>query len=207
MVGCSVLALAGCGSKEDASEANFGAAISSFLAETGDLCLGFNIRQWPIDVAPGSLLASGQLEALEAAGLVSSQATAVDEKNIFGKPTGFRTAVKRYQLSDKGKTFYRELSRPGLFANAGEIKGGDFCYGKEALDKVVKWEGPAKPGSDQQVLVTYSYKINDLADWAKASSIASAFPREAQILAGAGKQNLTLSLKLTSAGWEVAGGN
>lgn len=207
MVGCSVMSLAGCGSKEDASEANFRAAISSFLAETGDLCLGFNIRQWPIDVAPGSLLASGQLEALEAGGLVSSEPATVDEKNIFGKPTGFRTAVKRYQLSDKGKTFYRELSRPGLFANAGEIKGGDFCYGREALDKVVKWEGPAKPGSDQQVRVTYAYKINDLADWVKAPSIASAFPRAAQILAGAGKQNLTLSLKLTSAGWEVAGGN
>nr|WP_318655204.1 hypothetical protein [Methylocapsa sp. RX1] len=207
MFGCCVLALAGCGSKEDASEANFGAAISSFLTETGDLCLGFNIRQWPIDVAPGSLLASGQLEALEAAGLVSSEPAAVDEKNIFGKPTGFRTAVKRYQLSDKGKTFYRELSRSGLFANAGEIKGGDFCYGKEALDKVVKWEGPTKPGADQQVRVTYSYKINDLADWAKAPSIASAFPREAQILAGAGKQNWKVIVKLTSAGWEVVSGH
>jgi len=205
MLGCCALALAGCGSKEDATDANFGAAISGFLAETGDLCLGFNIRQWPIDVGPGSLLASGQLEALEAGGLVSSAAAAVDEKNMFSKSTGFRTAVKRYQLSDKGKTFYRELSRPGLFANAGEIKGGGFCYGKEVLDKIVKWEGPAKPGADQNVLVTYAYKIKDLADWVKAPSIASAFPRASQILAGAGKQNLTLSLKLTSAGWEVAG--
>lgn len=48
-VGCLIL-LTGCGSKEDANEKNFGAAISRFVEQSNELCMGFRVNQWPIDL-------------------------------------------------------------------------------------------------------------------------------------------------------------
>jgi hypothetical protein len=202
-----ILALAGCGNKEDASEGNFGAAISRYLAERGDLCLGFSFRQWPVDVAAGrSPGPAAQMAVLEAAQLVSGENTVADEITPLGR-TGLKAVARRYTLSDKGKRFYRPKPRPPGTVDVGSPAASDLCYGKMALASVVKWEGPVKMGALQAALVTYTYKINDLADWAMQPGIAAVFTDAARIVNGAGKVNAALHLKLTSAGWEFDGGD
>jgi len=47
---CGALALAGCGSKQDANEKNFAGAISQALEKGNELCLGLFIKQWPVKV-------------------------------------------------------------------------------------------------------------------------------------------------------------
>ncbi|MDG5826958.1 hypothetical protein MRX60_13075 (plasmid) [Xylella fastidiosa subsp. pauca] len=81
----------------------------------------------------------------------------------------------------------------------------DLCWGKKALDKVVKWEGPMKFGDYQEANVKYLYKIDGLADWAKKPEILAAFPYVGQITEDAGKKEQQHGVKLTSVGWEAKG--
>lgn len=201
----SVLVLAGCGSKEDANARNFGAAISQYLEKTGDLCLGWNFKRWPVDLIAGkSFELAPRMEALEAAKLVSSENTVVDDVSVFGR-TGLKVAARRYNISDKGKAFYRSKSAAAGSRDVKSFGASDFCYGKMALGSVVKWDGPVTRGSLSAAMVTYTYTINDLADWVKEPAIAAAFPDTSRVLSSAGAEQ-RLALKLSSAGWEVDNG-
>lgn len=201
-----VLALAGCGSKQDANEKNFGAAISQHLDKSGELCL--RLDKWPVDVSEMELRLQtgsvGQMEALAAIGLATGSDTEVDQIGMFDKkPTGHKFKVKRYTLTDEGKKYYREkeVDQIGLDGRKKVIQG-DICYGKKALDKVVKWEGPMKFGDYQSANVTYLYKIDGLAEWAKKPEFLTGFPYVAEIIDGAGKKEQQRGVKLTNLGWE-----
>lgn len=205
--------LAGCGSKQDANEKNFGVAISQYLDKKGELCLRLN--KWPVDVSEMDLRmqktmptgTAGQMEALAAVGLVSETDTEVDQIGMFdNKPTGHKFKVKRYVLTDAGKKFYqeKEVTQIGL-GGAKKVMESDICYGKKVLDKVVKWEGPMKFGDYQEANVKYLYKIDGLADWAKKPEFLAAFPYVGQIIEAAGTEEQQGGVKLTSVGWEPKG--
>lgn len=51
--------------------------------------------------------------------------------------------------------------------------------------------------------VTYTYKIANLATWAKRPDVQQAFPDLRQTLNGASKANQAAELQLTNRGWEV----
>lgn len=204
--------LAACGSKTDANEKNFGAALTQYFDKKGDLCL--NTKRWPVDLneydvrlqkttatGPG-----GQMAALEAAGLVKGEDIEVDVMGIMGKPTGTKAKVKRYTLTDAAKPFSqeREVSAIGLNGRTTE-KQTDLCWGKKALDKVVKWEGPMKLGDYQEASVTYLYKVNNVAEWAKRPDVQASFPVIKSILDAAGTKPAKHPIKLTSEGWEAKG--
>ena len=80
-----------------------------------------------------------------------------------------------------------------------------MCWGKKALDKIVKWEGPMKFGDYQEAGITYTYKVNNVADWAKKPEVQAAFPVVKSILDGAGSKESKHAIKLTSQGWEAKG--
>ncbi|MBF6989470.1 hypothetical protein [Cupriavidus sp. IK-TO18] len=204
---------AGCGSKTDPNEKNFGAALSQYLEKKGELCLGFS--KWPIDVTETDLRlektmpsgTAGRMAALERAGLVSSAMTEIEEKSyITGTPMKF--TVKRYTVTEAGKNYYREWEVDSFRSDGvKKVKLGDLCYGRKALQKVVKWEGPMKLGDYQEAGVTYLYKIDGLSDWAKRPEIQATFPTIPRTLEGAGKTLQTHGVKLTSEGWEANGLN
>ncbi|MCL2636040.1 MAG: hypothetical protein FWD50_05360 [Betaproteobacteria bacterium] len=198
------VALAACGNKTDANEKNFGAALTQYFDKKGDLCLN---ERWPVDVDISAMAliieksaekhfgsSSGKrMAALEAVGLVKSEDVA-------------KAKIKRYTLTDAAKPFVqeKEVDSFGLSGNT-KTKQTDLCWGKKALDKVVKWEGPMKFGDYQEAGVTYTYKINSLADWAKSPEVQAAFPSVKSILDGAGKREEEHAVKLTSQGWEAKG--
>lgn len=207
------ITLTACGSKTDANEKNFGVAISQYLDKKGELCLRLN--KWPVDVTEMDLRlqkaiptgTAGQMQALAAVGLVSEVDTEVDQIGMVdNKPTGHKFKVKRYTLTDAGKKFYREqeVNQIGL-GGSKKVMQGDICYGKKALDKVVKWEGPMKFGDYQEANVKYLYKIDNLADWTKKPEFLVAFPYVGQIVEAAGTQEQQGGVKLTSLGWEPKG--
>lgn len=209
----SACVLAGCGSKQDVNEKNFGAAINQYLDKKGELCLG--VDEWPVDVDAMDLTLQksmptgkgSQMDALAAVGLASGAETEIDAVNMFsGKPTGKKVKVKRYVLTDAGKKFYieKEAKQIGL-DGVKKIMKGDICYGKKSLDKVVKWEGPMKLGDYQEASVKYLYKIDGLADWTKKAEIQTAFPYIVRVIDGAGKEEQRHTVKLTSEGWEANG--
>jgi DNA-binding PadR family transcriptional regulator len=183
--------LFGCGSKQDANEKNFGQAISQYLEKNGHLCVARG--RWP-DASKEYELGYSfwgedkEMAVLEKAGLVKS--TEVEQAKKSG-PKG-----KRYALTDEGRKFYREK------ANDGGTDVSGLCFARKSLDKVVKWEGPMKFGDYQTASVTYTYKIDGLADWAKTPEFQAAFRRNAEAIKEAGKE-VKRGVVLTNLGWDA----
>jgi len=204
----AIVWLAACGSKTDANEKNFGAAISQYLDRKGSLCLG--VDAWPADVTEFDLRTQNssptgkaeRMAALESLGLVRGTDTELQQKSQFGgSPRTER--VRRYVLTDAAKPFeqHRTIERSGWDGRTQETRT-DLCWGRMRLDKVVKWEGPMKFGDYQAARVTYHYRIEDLAGWGADPRIREAFPQTAAIMEGAGRKESAHGVKLTSEGWE-----
>jgi hypothetical protein len=201
----SVLLLIGCASQKDANEKNFSEALNSYLAKKGQLCLGFP-STWPVDLNEaerrGGMGTAAEMAALEKIGLVRSHETEKEyTPPLSDRPV--RAKVLRYELTDNGKQFYREKDRLGLGGHK-EVQG-DLCYGQQALDKIVKWEGPATVGDSTEASVFYTYKIENLAGWAKNPDIQRIFPGIVSTIDGAGKTQMNQALTLTNRGWQGKG--
>jgi hypothetical protein len=203
--------LVACGSKTDANEKNFGAALNQYFDKKGELCL--EIRKWPVDVSDSELrmqatsrtgLAS-RMAALEAAGLVKGE-DAEAPASVWDIHPNAKVKVKRYVLTDAAKPFVQEKDVRSVGLDGVKTsKQPDLCWGRKTLDKVVKWEGPMKLGDYQEADVTYTYKIEHTADWARRPDVQVAFPAIKMILDGAGKDESKRGVKLTSVGWEPRG--
>lgn len=199
----SVLLLVSCASKKDANDKNLSEAVNSYLAKKGQLCLGI-LSAWPVDLNEAErrsgMGTAAEMAALEKAGLVRSHET----ETAYMPPLSSRqvkTKVLRYELTDSGRTFYREKDRFGLAGNK-QVQG-DLCYGQQALDKIVKWDGPTPVGDSKKATAFYTYKITDLAEWAKNPDIQRVFPGIVSTIHGAGKTQMNLALTLTNQGWEA----
>ena len=112
-----------------------------------------------------------------------------------------KAKVLRYELTDDGKKFYQEKEAPGLIGE--KESRGDICFGQQALDTVIKTEGPITVGDKKEMTLYYTYKIENLADWAKNPDIQRAFPGIVSTINGAGKTTLNQNLTLTDQGWEA----
>src|SRR5260370_6412647 len=172
----SVLLLVSCASKKDANEKNFSEALNSYLAKKGQICLGIP-SVWPVELNEAERRSgmgrAAEMAALERAGLVRSHETETEYTlPLSSRPV--KAKVLRYELTDNGKTFYREKNRSGLSGNK-QVQG-DLCYGQQALDKIVKWEGPTVADASKDASVFYTYKIENLAECAKNPDIQRIFP-------------------------------
>jgi len=201
----SVLLLVSCASKKDTNEKNFSEALNSYLAKKGQICLGIP-SAWPVDLNEperrSGMGRAAEMAVLEKAGLVRSHETETEyTPPLSSRPV--KAKVLRYELTDNGKTFYREKDRVGLAGNK-QVQG-DLCYGQQALDKIVKWEGPTVADGSKDASVFYTYKIENLAEWAKNPDIQRIFPGVASTINGAGKTQMNQALILTNQGWQVKG--
>ena len=199
----SVLLLVSCASKKDANEKNFSEALNSYLAKKGQLCLGIP-SAWPVDVNEAErrsgMGTAAEMAALEKAGLVRSHETETEYMPPLSS-LPVKTKVLRYELTDSGKTFYREKDRLALAGNK-QVQG-DLCYGQQTLDKIVKWDGPTPVGDSKEASVIYTYKIDNLAEWAKHPDVQRVFPGISSTIDGAGKTQMNQALTLTTQGWEA----
>jgi hypothetical protein len=197
------LLLAGCGSKNDANEKNLSDATNAYLVKKGQLCLGIATK-WPVDLqdsdrGAGSVKGS-EMAALEKVALVRSHETEIEVTPLSGtRPV--KTKALRYELTDDGKKFYQEKEAPGLIGE--KESRGDICFGQQALATVIKSEGPITVGDKKEMTLYYTYKIENLADWAKNPDIQKTFPGIVATIDGAGKTTLNQNLALTDHGWEA----
>lgn len=71
--------------------------------------------------------------------------------------------------------------------------------------KAVQLLSGGYPSRYQEAGITYTYKVNNLADWAKKPEVQAAFPVVKGILDGVGNKESKHAVKLTSQGWEAKG--
>lgn len=207
----SALLLAGCGSKNDASEHNFSSAIDHYLDDTGDLCL--DVGPFPVDVSETELRAqsssptghAARMAALQRAGLLSSVDVSLGQLGfIDDRPTGHRMRVRRYDLTTAGRDAYRKIVADEVIANGKtEPERGDICYAKLSLDKVKGWDGPTHVDNRNEAVVHYTYEVDNQADWSKTPEVTNAFPFVANTLAGAKQAQLSTTVVLTDKGWQA----
>jgi hypothetical protein len=168
------LVLTACNHIKKMNNGNFTKAVNQHLTKHGEACTMIG-RQFPVDLPESEQKdqygTGPQMAALEQAGLVrASNTTAV----VHGMLDALRGStppqpVKRYDLTAEGKKYFHLI--PGIFGQT-----GSFCYGKKAVDSIVKWTEPMTTGAYSQSEVTYTYKIVNLAGWAERPDVERVFP-------------------------------
>lgn len=194
----ALLLLAACHHGPDANQANFSAAVKTYLAKRGDLCLAKNT--WPIDVSAAEGTSGSrnalQMPVLEKLGLVVSSAALADRNTDNGTVT---EQVRRYQLTDAGKRYY--LTRAPRKAPSGDRfldAGADLCAVKLSLDKVQGWEATPDGG----MLVSYTYQVAP-APWTADADVRRVFPVVDSVIRGAGTTQLKEAFIAGADGWEA----
>ncbi len=196
-----VASLSACSSKTSANEENFGLTITQYFDKKGDLCL--DPIKWPVDVYETDIRqqklypdnAAGQMSALEAVGLARGEDIELPGAVVNGKASGVK--VRRYIMTDAAK--------PYLHAKAG--KQPRICWGRKSLSKVIRWADPAKVDDHEESSVIYTYKLSNVADWARKPQVKEAFPELGRNIDGERSQKEKLYVKLTPNGWEAFGLN
>jgi hypothetical protein len=192
-------ALSACDSKTSASEKNFAGTVTQYLEKKGDMCL--DPVAWPVDVYETDLRqqklypdgVAGRMAAMEAAGLAKGEDIDLPG-NVAG---GLKVKARRYAMTDAAKPYLRADARPQP----------QMCWGHKSLDKVVRWTEPAKVGDHEESSVIYTYKLSNVAAWAKQPKIKEAFPDLGRTIDGEHAQKEKLNVKRTQQGWEALGLN
>jgi len=195
--------LSACDSKTAANKKNFGITVTQYFDKKGDLCL--DPVKWPVDVYETDMRqqklfpdgVAGQMAALEAVGLAKGEDVELPGTFVDGKPNGLKVKVRRYTMTDAAKPYLR--------ANAKQQQR--MCWGRKLLDKIVRWADPSKVDDHEESAVIYTYKLSNVADWAKKPQVKEAFPVLGRTVDGEHTQKEKLYVKLTPQGWEAFGLN
>jgi hypothetical protein len=193
-------ALAGCDHSTEANHENFIAGVNAYLAERGHLCLAK--YQWPIDVTPADAVSGTrnavQMPVLQKLGLVSDSDVVVEFKTDEKSET---LPVKRFALTAEGAKYFlkKEIRTVGADGKT-IVHAGDFCVATLTLDKVIGWDAPHDSNGRKESTVTYTYRI-DPAPWLADPEARAAFPVAANVVAGAGTQQLREVFVLSPKGW------
>ncbi len=193
------LMLGGCSSEKKPNAANFTNAINQYLARHGQECTFF-AQTFPIDVPASEFKAlSGtapQMAALERAGLVrGNDTTAVIHGMMGALGASAPRPVRQYALTDEGRKYFQ--MKPGILGQSSAL-----CYGQVQVDSIVKWDAPTTQDGASVTEATYTYKFQQLADWAKRPDVQQVFPAIKSTLDQAGTHQV-IGLHLTNTGWEA----
>lgn len=193
------LLIAGCNDSKKPTAANFTKAINQYLAKHGEECTFF-AQTFPIDIPASELKASSgtapEMAALEKAGLVRGSDTIAVIRGMMGAlGPSVPSPMRRYELTDLGKKYFQV--KPGAFGQSSA-----FCYGQEEVDSIVKWDEPTAQDGTSITEVTYTYKFQQLSDWAEQPDVEQAFPTIKSTLDQTGV-NQVIEVHLTNKGWEA----
>jgi hypothetical protein len=191
-----IAAAAACTRSSDPSAAELTSAMNTYLAERGQLCLGKT--NWPIDVTQHEVDTGArnalQMPVLERLGLASSS---VADITVDDEGTAHEMKVRRYQLTDAGRTYYVKRSQ----RRASDAQAvGDFCAARLTLARVVGWDMHPGDGKAPTATVRYTYHV-DAAPWTNDPEAQKVFPMVAGVVSGADRAELQESFTHTPTGW------
>lgn len=184
-VAVTAVLVTGCNKKKDDS-GNLKTAINSYY-DAHPECLFDTEKKFPVQADTKDASETAPWDALVDQGLLT-RTTAEKSKLIV-----MTKSVNNYDLTDKGRgTWKADPNQPGY---------GNFCYGKRTVENIVSHTPVAgtQPGVSTQV--NYTYTIGNVADWARAAVVQTAYPGVKAKLASA--SNAQDTLVLTDNGWQV----
>ncbi len=183
------------------------AAVTRYLADHGDFCLGK--MDWPVDISVLDERARGrdvvQMPVLESLGLVRSGAAIAlrvegPDAEEGGAPVP--VAVRRYELTPLGEQFVRDRE---VFVAAADgdklVRRRDLCAANLSLAQVVAVAPGAAPGT---FVATYTYEATPAA-WALAPDFQRVFPMAARVIGGAHQMQLKQAFAWKDGGWTPVG--
>lgn len=190
------VALSACGSAKDANKDNFRKAIQAHLDTQKGLCAAVPakdlVKGVPFVLQNRSMFGNNkdQADALADIGLLSKRDT--ETKGMFGSQL---VPATEYQVSDLGKKF--------LVAEGAQVLGqyDAFCTGKYVVEEVQNFTEP----TDNNMMgvkvsrVNYRYKVEGVADWAKAEKVRAQYKNFAEQIDNDLHGEATLIL--TNEGW------
>lgn len=131
-----------------------------------------------------------RLDALVRLGLLRAEPV---EGAAWGRPL-------RYELTDAGRSAYREF--PAGRWDPRKAAGG-FCYGTSEVDSIIRYTEPAEGAGQVQTEVTDSYRLRDMAGWARDAGFLRLYPEiERELGPGAPRQAQAILVR-ASDGWRV----
>lgn len=184
------LTLMGCSDPKAASKANFRTALQGWF-DAHPECV--NIGQMPATVrADGSPADRRGYEALTAAGLLSVQKRRENRPPVMGQDMSYDALV--YQPTDAGAKVIRKSDNTLL-------GGSDLCFARRVVGEVTSFTEPADVMGVRVSQVRYTYRLEDMAPWARDTAVRAALPSLAKA-AGTEQGEDKAALVLTSEGWQ-----
>ncbi|WP_130105237.1 hypothetical protein [Iodobacter fluviatilis] len=102
------------------------------------------------------------MAALQSVGLVSSKDIEARGVSFYRKPIDINQIVKHYTMTEAAKVYALPMKTKGF--GGGVNARTDLCWGKRALEAIVKWERPMILGNYQEAIVYFHHKIEDIAN-------------------------------------------
>jgi hypothetical protein len=182
------VALAACGNPREVSKRNFQHIVQAHLdGKTDVVCVVQGPGKIPYEEERTSS-SSARLkifDALSYAGVLKRSETEVEKTSSKGKT--WTATMFSYHLTELGKQYYHE------------DRAGGFCFGNIRVQSVDLYTEPADAAGLRVVKVFYTYKLENIPEWAHSPALRNAEPQWAESLDGERKGKLVLVL--TSAGW------
>lgn len=188
-------------------------AVTQYLADHGDLCIGK--FTWPRLVTPQDRQAGTndavQLPVLEHLGLVKSVQIPVPADTTASTGRAAQSArpgvaapsgpVLRYSLTAKGLRYYLRKKRTTVGGHGQTVeRDADLCVARLSLDRVVKWTPPEALHGRLETLVRYTYHIHS-AKWMADPAARRVFPIVDRIIRGAGSFQMSVTVQLRDGSW------
>lgn len=189
--------LASCGSKKDASKANFKAAIQAEL-DTEPQCI---VATLPRDIPSwdGRFGTDRELESLVRAGLVRRTQVMMKRSSMDWMLEDRRpkqVSGYRYDFSDTGKKYVVQVH--GLMGTAPAL-----CYGKKKVVDIVRYSEPSPAMGMTVSQVTYTWRLTDIAEWARNPEVEKTFHTQQWLATADTPKEAQASLALSNDGWHV----
>ena len=180
-----MVAAGGCNKKKD-SAPNLTDGLNSYYA-AHPVCLYPSEKKFPAQADTNNDTDTAGYDALVQQGLLTRTTAEKTKMIILSKQ------VNNYDLSDKGRgAWTADAQNPGY---------GNFCYGKRKVQTITSTPPGGEPAVGATTTVNYTYTIGDVADWARAAVVQTAYPKVQAMLGAA--SNGTDTMVLTANGWQV----
>jgi hypothetical protein len=195
----TALLLGACGAgKVGLDQPQAQAAVQTFIDARNPVCQTF-FAKWPVQITDyerrNNSYHAQRLAALEAAGLVRHDASAILPKSVQKVSSANSRdyiATKIYRLSLLGEQNYQSNNEDE----------GKFCYGKKTIERIAHISPVNTAGKEPTASVRFVYQLQDLADWAATPELLAVFPTMEREIKGIG-QETELHLVWRDKKWQV----